>query len=227
MTEKEIYEKFDNLSEVELNTKNNKNTFVRNNVMTNIIKHPRGEKRGIRAIDGFRKKIMIPDFETSKCPEYEVKSNTGSIFVNEKILKEYSVRIYEIDPYFYEHYKEKIQVDDNDCKYILFRIDVYFTEYFQAIEIDEKVHTDRYLIFEEKRQRALEKKLNCEFFRINTSRENYDTDYEASRIQTFINKFKNKEKENEIKKLEDEIKKLKLQLTNQSTQNNNDDNNKK
>ena len=173
------------------------------------------------------KKILIPDFEISKCPEYEVKSNIGSIFVNEKVLKEYSVRIYETDPYFYEHYKAKIQVDNNDCEYILFRIDVYFTEYFQAIEIDEKVHTDRYLIFEEKRQRALEKKLNCEFFRINTSRENYDTDYEASRIQTFINKFKNKEKENEIKKLEDEIKKLKLQLTNQSTQNNNDDNNKK
>ena len=45
MTEREIYEKFDNLSEDELNTKNNKNTFVRNNVMTNIIKHPRGEKK--------------------------------------------------------------------------------------------------------------------------------------------------------------------------------------
>ena len=162
-----------------------------------------------------------------KCPEYEVKSKIGSIFVNEKVLKEYSVRIYETDPYFYEHYKEKIQVDNNDQEYILFRIDVYFTEYFLAVEIDEKGHTDRDLIFEEKRQKALEKKLNCEFIRINTSRENYDADYEASRIQTFINKFKNKEKENEIKKLEDEIKKLKLQLTNQSIQNNNDDNNNK
>ena len=27
-------------------------------------------------------------------------------FVNEKIFEEYSVKIYEIDPYFYEHYKE-------------------------------------------------------------------------------------------------------------------------
>ena len=73
------------------------------------------------------------------------------------------------------------------------------------------------------------KKLNCEFTRINTSRKNYDADYEASRIQTFISKFKYKEKENEIKKLEDEIKKLKLQWTNQSTQNNddNDDDDKK
>ena len=45
MTEREIYEKFDNLSEDELNAKSNKNTFVRNNVMTNIIKHCTGEKK--------------------------------------------------------------------------------------------------------------------------------------------------------------------------------------
>ena len=71
--------------------------------------------------------------------------------MNEKILEEYSVKIYEIDTYFYEHYRKKIQVDENGCKYILFRIDVSFTEYLFAIEIDEKGHTDRYLIFEEKR----------------------------------------------------------------------------
>ena len=78
----------------------------------------------------------------------------------------------------------------------------------------------RDLIFEEKRQRTLEKKLNCKFIRINTSKENYDADYEASRIQVFISQFKEnkiKEKDNKIKELEDEIKKLKLQLTNQST----------
>ena len=83
----------------------------------------------------------------------------------------------------------------------------------------------RDLIFEEKRQRTLEKKLNCKFIRINTSKENYDADYEASRIQTFISKFKDKEKENEVKKWEDEINKLKLQLTNLSVQND-DDNDK-
>ena len=44
MTEREIYEKFDNLSKNELNTKSNKNVYVKNNVMTNIIKHCRGEK---------------------------------------------------------------------------------------------------------------------------------------------------------------------------------------
>ena len=46
------------------------------------------------------------------------------------------------------------------------------------------------LIFEEKRQKALEKKLGYKFIRINTSKEGYDVDYEASRLQTFISKFK-------------------------------------
>ena len=65
------------------------------------------KKRGIRAIDKFRKKLMISDFQISKCPEHEVKSKIGIIFVNEKILKEYSVTIYEIDLYFYENYIKK------------------------------------------------------------------------------------------------------------------------
>ena len=45
MTEKEIFEKFDNLSNDELNTKSSKFVYVKNNVMTNIIKHCRGEKK--------------------------------------------------------------------------------------------------------------------------------------------------------------------------------------
>ena len=115
MTEREIYEKFDNLSEDELNTKSKKNIYVRNDVTTTIIKGFRGEKkRGIRSIDGFRKKLMIPDSEIPKCPEFEVKSKIGKLFMNEKILEEYSVKIYEIDFYFYEHYKEKLKVDKNE-----------------------------------------------------------------------------------------------------------------
>ena len=82
-------------------------------------------------------------------------------------------------------------------------------KYFLAVEIDEKGHTDRDFVFEEKRQKALEKKLNCEFISTNTSRENYDASYEASRIQTFIsNSNKNK-----IKELEDEIKRIKASIS--------------
>ena len=51
------------------------------------------KKRGTRAIDKFRKKLMIPDFEISECSEHEVKSKLGTIFVNEKILEEYSAKI--------------------------------------------------------------------------------------------------------------------------------------
>ena len=101
---------------------------------------------------------------------------------------------------------KKIQTDENDQEYISFRIEVYFIKYFLAVEIDEKSHTDRDLIFEEKRQKALEKTLNCEFIRINTSRKNYGADHEASGIQRFVSKFKDKEKGNEIKKLEDKEK---------------------
>ena len=132
---------------------------------------------------------------------------------------------------------KKIQVDENDKEYILFRIDIYFTKYCLAVEIDEKCHTDRDLIFEQKKQEALEKKLNCTFIRIITSRENFVADYEASEIQAFISWFKDneikeidnknkkledeiKEKDNKNKKLEDEIEKLKLQLANLGIKNN-------
>ena len=127
MTERKIYKKFVNLSKKELNTKNNKKTYVKNDVLT-IIKQCRGEKtRGIRAIDGFRKKLMIPDSEIPNCPEFEVKSKIGKIFKKHNLLKEYSVKIYEIDPYFYKNYEKAIQGDKNGCKYILFRIDIYFS----------------------------------------------------------------------------------------------------
>ena len=100
--------------------------------MTTIIKRNRGEKaRGIRAIDGFRNTLMIPDFEIPKCPEFEVKSKIGKIFKKHNLLKEYSVKIYEIDPYFYKNYEKAIQGDKNGCKYILFRIDIYFSVFQQ------------------------------------------------------------------------------------------------
>ena len=45
MTEREIYEKFGNISEDELNAKSNKNIYVRNDIMTTIIKRCRGKKK--------------------------------------------------------------------------------------------------------------------------------------------------------------------------------------
>ena len=80
MTEREIFEKFDNLSEHQLNTKSNKKVYLKNDVMTTVIKRCRGEKkRGETKIDRFRKKLMIPESEISKCPEFKVKSKIGNI----------------------------------------------------------------------------------------------------------------------------------------------------
>ena len=47
---------------------------------------------------------------------------------------------------------------------------------------------------------------------ISDAERGYDTDYEVSKIQAFINKFKDEK----MKELEGEIKKSRLQLKNQS-----------
>ena len=108
ITEREIFKKFTKLSEDKLIAKINKKGFVNNTIMTKIIKHCRGEKkRGIKAIDGFRKKLYIPDYEISESIEHKVKSKIGRIFVNEDILDEYSVKICKTDPYFSRHYEKK------------------------------------------------------------------------------------------------------------------------
>ena len=46
MTERENFEKYDNLSENELNSNYNKEVYVRNGVMIFVIEHNRNEKRG-------------------------------------------------------------------------------------------------------------------------------------------------------------------------------------
>ena len=79
--------------------------------MTAIIKRCREEKtRGIRAIDWFRKKLMTLDSEIPKCPEFQVKSKIGKISKNHNPLEEYSVKIYEVGPYFYKHYQKKYKL---------------------------------------------------------------------------------------------------------------------
>ena len=47
MTEREIYEKFANLSNDKLNKRSSKFVYVKNNAMANITKHCRGEKKEV------------------------------------------------------------------------------------------------------------------------------------------------------------------------------------
>ena len=59
------------------------------------------------------------------------------------------------------------------------------------------------LFLKKKRQEALEKRLGYKFIRINTSdaERDYDTDYEVSKIQTFISKFKERQLKESNKKI--------------------------
>ena len=111
---------------------------------------------------------MIPDSEIPACPEFEVKSKLGKLFMNEKTCKNILLKFMKLIPFFMSITKKK-KVDKNGCKYILFRIDVYFAEYFLAGEIDEQNHEDRELLLQKKKQEILEKNLGCKFIIINTS----------------------------------------------------------
>ena len=64
---------------------------------------------------------MIPDSEIPKCPEFEVKSKIGKIFKDQNPLEECSVKICEIDPYFYELYEKKY-------KLMKMGVNIYYSE---------------------------------------------------------------------------------------------------
>ena len=123
-----------------------------------------------------------------------------------KYLKNILLRFMKLILIFMSITKKEMQVDGNDKENILFRIDIYFDKYFLAVEIDEKGHTARDLIFEEKRQKALKRNLLVHLLELILVKKIYDADYEASRIQTFISNFN----KNKIKELEDTIKNLSL-----------------
>ena len=89
----------------------------------------------------------------------EIKSKINKIFKNHNPFEEYSVKIYKIEHYFYEQYEKHIQVADQKRKYTLFKIDIYFSEYSLAVEVDKK-GVNRDLIFEIKRQKKKKKKIN-------------------------------------------------------------------
>ena len=68
---------------------------------------------------------------------------------------------------------------------------MYFSEHELVVEIDEKGHTDRNQIEENKRQLKMKERLNCKFYRINLDVECFDIFLEISKIQiTLLNQMK-------------------------------------
>ena len=99
---------------------------------------------------------MIQDSEISECPEYVVKSKTGNIFVNKKILEEYSVKTYGTDPYFYENYKKKYKLMKMGTNIYYLELMFIFLNILWLQKLMKKVILTG---TEEKRQETLEKNL--------------------------------------------------------------------
>ena len=55
-----------------------------------------------------------------------------------------------------------------------YRIDLYFTEYNIAIEVDELNHKDRDKMYEIKREKYIKEKLSCKFIRFNPDEKNFN-----------------------------------------------------
>ena len=90
MTEREVFQKYDNLSEHELNNQNDKEVSVRINVITSVTVNCTGEKmraKKKKKKGEFKRKLGFTKFDIMVLSEYSIKSKIGKIFVNEKYLK--------------------------------------------------------------------------------------------------------------------------------------------
>ena len=100
-----------------------------------------------------------------------------------------------------------------------YRIDLYFHKYKLAIEVDELGHADRNINNEIERQRALERELNCVFFRINPDERNFSMLREKNKIYRHINQVtiqqtEQQTKESVINNLSNELLKLEFKKNN-------------
>ena len=89
--------------------------------------------------------------------------------------------------------------EDLETQYsvLSYRIDLYFHEYKLAIEVDELGHNDRNTYYEIKRERQIEKELNCVFIRANLDAADFNINKLNDQIvkhiiQTKEEKLKNK-----------------------------------
>ena len=119
--------------------------------------------------------------------EQSVTTKVMKVFPNEKISRQRSVLTYQID--------------------------LYFSEHKLALEVDEKVHKDRNIYYEIKRQKAIEKELGCEFIRINPDVKDYDEYAGIEKIYNqIIESTKKLTEESNKKSLIDQISKRLLEL---------------
>ena len=121
--------------------------------------------------------------------------------MNKKVLEEYSVKIYEFDSFFYEHHTKKKLTKMAGNTYYLEMMSILLKIFWPQKLINKTMKVET-LFLKRKDRRHQKQKLGYKFIRINTSDagRDYDTDYEVSKIQTFISKCK----ERQLKELEKE-----------------------
>ena len=86
--------------------------------------------------------------------------------------------------------KDAFEGEDMQTRYSVLghRTDLYFHKYKPAIEVDELGHADKNINNEIKRQKALERELNCVFIRINPDEKDFNIFKEINKIHRHIKK---------------------------------------
>ena len=109
---------------------------------------------------------MIPESEIPQNPEHEVKPKLGNIFVNEKILEEYSDKIYKLILFFVSIAKRNYRLTKIGMGTYYLELMFILLNIFQPQRLMKKTCWQRPFFLEEKRQKALEKKLCCKFIEL-------------------------------------------------------------
>ena len=107
--------------------------------------------------------------------------------------------------------KDAFEGENMETQYgvLSYRIDLYFHKYKLAVEVDELGHADRNINDEIERQRALERKLNCVFIRINPDEPGFNIFREINKMHRHINQLtKQQTKKTVIDNISNELLKL-------------------
>ena len=141
--------------------------------------------------------ILIPIIMQSRLSNpktIKFRSDLGFNQINLILKKEQSV---------IESIRDTFKGEDIRIQYTVlgYRIDLYFYEHKLAIEIDELGHNDRNTDYEIKRQREIEKELNCIFIRTNPDA----ADFNINKLNNQIFKHIQSKGKNAVNKLINKI----------------------
>ena len=98
--------------------------------------------------------------------------------------------------------KDAFEGEDMQTRYSALghRTDLYFHKYKLVIEVDELGHADKNINNQIKRQKALERELNCVFIRINPDEKDFNIFKEINKIHRHIKKSSKKSLVDKISK---------------------------